>query len=596
MGRISDDDVLRVQRAVDIVQVIQELVGPLKRGGSNYKALCPFHEERTPSFSVSPAKQMYYCFGCHAGGDVIHFVMAHQKLDFPDAVRYLADKAGIVLREAEEGGAGAHRKKLVEVNAWAASFFQDLLAKSEEGAEARAYVKARGINAAMVQAFRLGYAHPSWDRLVAAGRARGYGPDLLVEAGLAIRRQEGPGCYDRFRNRLMFPIVDPRGQVIGFGARSLDGSEPKYLNSPETPLFSKRRGLYGLNFAKDTAAAARVLYLMEGYTDVIMARQHGVEGAVATLGTALTPEHLGVLRRYADTVVLVYDGDEAGAKASERSSDLLLGEEMEIRVARLPAGEDPCDTLLKRGAAAFAECLAGSRELFEFLLETATAGRDLSGAGVGERARAADSVIARIAAVRNAVRREMLVQRTAETFGVTEAAVRSRLAALARASNDEGPGSRASRVPAPAAVAGPGDAGEKVGEQLLRVAFHAPHLVPRICEQVPLNAFPGTQARAIASKLYERAGAGKPVVPAEVAALVEDPAAASRAGALAGEEALAPEAAESLLQECLVWIREREIQGRIRDAKARGDVATVTALLAEKDRLRQDLSMNRAAP
>ncbi len=592
MGRISDDDVLRVQRAIDIVQVIQELVGPLKRGGSNYKALCPFHEERTPSFSVSPAKQMYYCFGCHAGGDAIHFVMAHQKLDFPDAVRFLADKAGIVLRETEESGVAGHRKKLYEINAWAASFFQDLLAKSTEGAVAREYVKSRGIDPAMTRDFRLGYAHPSWDRLLAAARAKGYGPDLLVEAGLAIRRQEGPGVYDRFRSRLMFPIVDPRNQVIGFGARSLDGSDPKYLNSPETPLFSKRRGLYGLNFAKETAAADRVLYLMEGYTDVIMTRQHGIEGAVATLGTALTPDHLGVLRRYADAVVLVYDGDEAGAKASERSTDLLLGEEMEIRVARLPSGEDPCDTLLKHGAEAFRACLAGSRELFAFLLETAAAGKDLRAAGVGERARAADGVIARIAAVRNAVRREMLVQKTAETFGVTEAAVRSRLVSLGAAA----PGPVPARTPVAAAVPASGAADEKVGEQLLRVAFHAPHLVSRICDGVPLETFPGTRARAIASKVYALAATGRPVAPAEVAALLEDPAAAARAGALAGEEPADPEEAEALLRGCLAWIAGRGIQDRIREAKTRGDLAAVTALLAEKDRIDREGTVSRAAP
>jgi DNA primase len=599
MGRISDEDVLRVQRASDIVQIIQGVVGPLKRTGSNYKALCPFHEERTPSFTVSPAKQMYYCFGCHAGGDVIHFVMAHEKLEFPDAVRLLADRAGLVLQETEGDGTGGLRKKLYEVNAWAAGLFEDLLANAPEGAAAREYVKSRGINAAMIRDFRLGYAHPAWDRLLAAGRARGYGPDLLEPAGLAIRRQEGSGHYDRFRNRLMFPIVDPRNQVIGFGARSLDGSEPKYLNSPETPLFSKRRGLYGLNFAKEAAAAARVLCLMEGYTDVIMARQYGIEGCVATLGTALTPDHLAVLRRYADTVLLVYDGDEAGAKASERSTDLLLGEECEIRVARMPSGEDPCDTLVRHGAEPFRACLAGSRELFEFLLETATAGKDLKSAGVHERARAADGVISRIAAVRNAVRREMLIQRTAETFGVSEAAVRARLAELGAAAGPAGPASAGAPArPAAMMAAAAIDAGERVGEQLLRVAFHAPHLVPRIVAEVPIATFPGTQARLVASKVYELAAAGKPVAPAEVLGLLQDPAAVARASALMADEAGAadPEGAEALLRRCLAWIVDRGIQGRILEAKARGDFEALSRLYAEKDRLQLDQSVTRAAP
>jgi DNA primase len=593
MGRISDEDVLRVQRASDIVQVIQGFVGPLKRTGTNYKALCPFHEERTPSFSVSPAKQMYFCFGCHTGGDVIHFVMAHEKLEFPDAVRFLADRAGIVLQETESDGTAGLRKKLYEINAWAAGFFQDLLANSAEGAGARAYVKSRGLDAAMTRDFRLGYAHPSWDRLLTAGRARGYTQDLLEQAGLAIRRQEGSGHYDRFRNRLMFPIVDPRNQVIGFGARSLDGSEPKYLNSPETTLFSKRRGLYGLNFAKESAAKDRRLYLMEGYTDVIMARQHGIEGAVATLGTALTPEHLGVLRRYAETVVLVYDGDEAGAKASERSTDLLLGEECEIRVARLPAGEDPCDTLLKRGAEAFKACLAESRELFEFLLETATAGRDLR--EVGDRARAADSMIARVAAVRNPVRRELLLQRTAGAFGVSEAAVRARLASLSGAA----PGPAPVRAPAAAPAVAARGPEERVGEALLAVALLAPHLVPKIVAQVPLDAFPGTGARAIASKVYELAGTGKPIVPAEVVGLLPDAALAARAGEILadGESRVGKEGgAEALLVECLHWIAGRDIQRRIQDAKARGDLAAAAKLLAEKDRLDKEREAARAAP
>jgi DNA primase len=379
----------------------------------------------------------------------------------------------------------------------------------------------------------------------------------------------------------MFPIFDPRGQVIGFGARSLDGSEPKYLNSPETPIFSKRRGLYGLHRAKESAAADRRLFLVEGYTDVIMARQHGIEGVVAALGTALTPDHLTVLRRYAETVVLVYDGDEAGAKASERSTDLLLGEECEIRVSRLPPGEDPCDTLVKRGAEAFRACLDASQELFEFLLDSATAGRNLD--AVPDRARAADGVIARIGAVRNPVRRELLVKQTAEAFGVTEAAVRERLAALAAHVPE-----RRRDAPAPEAPrARPGEE-EKVGEKLLTVAFFAPRLLPAMRERIPLEAFPGTVARAIASKLYALAESGRPVVPAEAVALLDDAEQVRCASAVLAKdegEVGAEGSAEALLQACLDWIARRAIDRQIQEAKTRKDFTAYAKLIAEKDRL-----------
>src|SRR5512145_131608 len=292
---IVPPDVLdEIRGRVDLVELISRYV-PLKRAGERFKGLCPFHQEKTPSFTVNPKLGIFHCFGCHAGGDAFEFLKRHDRLDFPEAVRLLAERTGVPLptrggpAERAEAGARESPYRLLE---WAAARYEGWPPERADPGRARQYLAERGISPEVAQRFRLGYAPEGWDHLLGAARAEGFGLDALVGAGLVLARQTGTGHYDRFRGRLIFPIADTQGRVIGFGGRALAGEEPKYLNSPETPLYQKGQTLYGLHLARDRMATGRRALLVEGYIDCLMAHQHGFAETVAVLGTALTPPHL----------------------------------------------------------------------------------------------------------------------------------------------------------------------------------------------------------------------------------------------------------------------------------------------------------------
>ena len=435
MARISPETVSAVEQATDIVSLISEYI-PLKRAGKDFKALCPFHNEKTPSFYVSPSKQIYKCFGCGEGGNVFGFVMAMEKITFTEAVRMLAERNGIKIEEDRAGAdaSGIDKEKLYRANEWAAKEYAKCLWEDPRGAPAREYLAKRGLNEDVAKRFKLGYAPPSRDTLLRAlGRRGRASEDVLEKAGLVIRGERGE-LYDRFRGRLMFAISDVRGKVIAFGGRTLGDDTPKYLNSPETPVFSKGISLYAINLAKQPALKTRDIFVMEGYTDVLAAFQCGVENCVATLGTALTAYHVRNLRRYAERVYLVYDADFAGEKASDRGLDIFLEEELEAYIIRLPAGEDPCDFLLKRGAEPFLKLKEDAQEVFEFKVEVASKRQDLT--TVAGQSRALDEILATVAKVPTAARQELYVARNAvlrdlaERLNVREEVLRERLKAL----------------------------------------------------------------------------------------------------------------------------------------------------------------------
>ncbi len=593
-GLISQETLLRITQASDIVEVITSYL-PLKRSGSSWKALCPFHDEKTPSFHVNAVRQFFHCFGCGKKGDVFTFIRERERVGFPEAVRMLADRAGIRL-EFDAATEAAHRRKqeLFDIQAWAAGHYRRLFLEAPEAAGAREYVRTRGISDASAEAFGLGFAPPAWDGLIQEAARRGTSLETLVESGLAIRNEERGSFYDRFRGRLMFPIDDPRGRVIGFGARTLDGSEPKYLNSPESPLFSKGRNVYGLRRVREAAPALDRILIMEGYTDVIMAAQCGVEGATATLGTALTKDHLTLLRRYARTLVLVYDGDEAGQKASDRSADLLLGEDLEVRIACLPGGDDPCDLLLKPGGVdVFRKCLDEAKDLFQFLLSATGKKHDLETAG--GKAQAVNEILDRISRVEDPVRREMLVQKLAAEYRVPESVLREKAAR---------PATGAPRAAAPAATPAPrprsdDGAWREIAGILLARPDLAEALYQRMSPFAPGGA-PGNihgtgqveAARRLVCALLELHRQGLSPAGAAAAALlpeddlrglaleltVEGPPderyEVRLAGCLGGLERTARDAASRAIQEAL------EV------ARARGDRAEIGRLLAEKQNLR----------
>ena len=427
MARIVPENLKQqIRDANDIADVVGSYV-PLKRAGRAFKARCPFHQEKTPSFHVNPELQIYKCFGCGAGGDVFKFVQEMEKVSFPEALAMLAEKAGIALAYDEADRDEARRWRegkqlLYRMHDFARRFFQEKLA-SPEGAGARAYLDRRGISAAMIERFGIGYAPAGWDALTGALRRKKANARLTLASCLASTRQDGGEPYDRFRDRLMFPITDGQGRVIAFGGRALsdEAGGPKYLNSPETPLFGKGRTLYGLHEAREALRSKKRALLMEGYTDVVMCAQHGIENAVATLGTALSRHHVDLLGRYVESLLVVFDADRAGAAAAERGLDLLLEGGLSARVVTLPDALDPCEFLRERGADAFRAELESGRELFEFKLDRASAGRKKDDAA--DLARAARDVMETVAAVRDPVARALLRKRAAERFGVPEEAL-----------------------------------------------------------------------------------------------------------------------------------------------------------------------------
>jgi DNA primase len=350
-----DDVKSRVLQNTDIVALVGQTVR-LKRRGKDFVGLCPFHQEKTPSFSVNPAKQRFYCYGCEKGGNAIDFVMLRDRVEFKDGLKILAEAAGIELPSFKGSKETvSERQVLLEAQSAAAMFFEKLLTHPQQGEAARAYLTQRGFDAESIKRFRIGLAADAWDALRNSAVMKKFTPAQLALAGLVKPRESGDSHYDTFRNRLIFPIRDEGGRIIAFGGRVMPGStDPaKYLNSPETPLFSKSRCLFGLDLAKQKIVETRVAVIVEGYTDVVMAHQFGVSNVVAALGTGLTENHVAMLRRFADRIVLLFDADRAGENAANRAVELFLSQPVEIAIATLPDGMDPDEYLLKHGADEF---------------------------------------------------------------------------------------------------------------------------------------------------------------------------------------------------------------------------------------------------
>ncbi len=431
-GFFSEEQIEEVRRSNDIVDVIREYV-PLKRAGKDFKALCPFHSEKTASFQVSPSKQIFKCFGCGKGGNVFSFVMALERLEFPEAVEHLARRAGIQLEkrpEALERNKG--RDQLFDLNFWAAKVFHRCLTNAPEGQPGRDYFAKRQLTPETLTKFRLGFAPPGWDFLVRLSNGSGWSLDDFAAAGLTAARPNGPGQYDRFRNRVIFPIFDVKGRVMGFGGRALDDQPPKYLNSPETSVFSKSASLYGLDLAKDGIIREDRAVVVEGYVDCVTSHQFGVDFVIATLGTALTGQHISTLRRYTENMVLLFDGDDAGRKAAERSADLFLEQEVDVRVVLLPADKDPDELLQEEGREAFLKRLDNATEVFDLKMEMIRERHDLSRL-TGQR-EAIDEVLETLAKT-NPLRQDMLfvrdaIKRLCAETGVSESSLRDRLKSL----------------------------------------------------------------------------------------------------------------------------------------------------------------------
>jgi DNA primase len=365
--QISDEIIDTLRHRADIVEIIGEHVA-LKKKGQNYTGLCPFHTEKTPSFVVSPGKQIFHCFGCGKGGNVFTFLMEKEGLAFYDAVEKLAARYGISLPDKamspSQQKRAAQIKRYHEINEWAVLFYQKCLA-APEGAPGRDYLAARGLDSATIQAFKLGYAPDQWDGLCKALRSQGVTDEEMLLLGLAQTSQRGT-LIDKFRSRVMYPIQNDRGVFIGFGGRILGEGQPKYLNTQETPLFQKGHNLYALNHAKAAIRQQDQVILMEGYMDVIAAHQMGITNAVASLGTALTTEQIKCINRYTYQTIICYDADQAGENAALRGLDLLHEQGCQVRVIRIPQGKDPDDFIRQHGESAFRQLIEKAFSLYEY--------------------------------------------------------------------------------------------------------------------------------------------------------------------------------------------------------------------------------------
>ena len=423
---IADNVIDEIKARNDIADVIGTYV-TLKRAGSNMNGLCPFHNEKTPSFTVFNGTQSFYCFGCAAAGDVVTFIRRIENLDYVEALRFLAKRSGVTIPEEDKPG-GVRRTRIFEMNKTAARFFRSQLLLSKEAKE---YIIKRGLTQKVVDRFGIGYAGYKGYELIDHLKKHGYTEEEMVVAKLAGKNEKG--YYPFFRNRIMFPIIDVTGSILGFGGRVMDNSNPKYLNTPDTPAFSKGRNLFALNYAKEHCAEE--IILCEGYMDVIALHSAGFQNAVATLGTALTQEQARLIKRYTGRVVISYDGDRAGKAATDRASVILTDAGLDVRILRVSDAKDPDEYIKTFGADAFSRLLKGSDTKFDYTVKTVLSKHDI--ATDDGKIKAAKEFCSEIAGVSSAVERELYTDKAAKILGVSKQSLESEIKKSVRARNRE---------------------------------------------------------------------------------------------------------------------------------------------------------------
>ncbi len=476
----------QIRTSTDILDLVGQYV-PLKRAGKNFKGLCPFHAEKTPSFNVSPEKEIFHCFGCGQGGDAFKFLMLYEKMSFTEAVAHLSARAGISLPQRSAAPEDRERGLLLKLHDEAARLFQDLLKKNPR---ALAYLEGRGLTREMIEKVGFGYAPDSWSTLLEHLTRKGAKPESMARAGLVVPRREGGGHYDRFRNRVVIPIRNESGKIVAFGGRLLGPGEPKYLNSPESPIYNKSRILYGFEIAKTAIRQGDFAILMEGYLDCIQAYQAGINQAVACCGTSLTATHARLLRRYTDRVVVNFDPDEAGEAAAARSIDLLIEEGFQVSVLSLPAGKDPDTFIREEGGDSYRQKLEGARSFVDYLIERSAERADIS--TPRGKVEFLNGVLPTLARIPNQVERVGYVSRLAERAEISDAAVVEELRrqVLARAQ-------RVNMTPPPP------DSVKPAERDLIRWLLHSPDDAPALLSDVGEEDLEGLATAPILKAMKE---------------------------------------------------------------------------------------------
>lgn len=577
---IPEDILLTIQDRCDIVEVISGYL-PLKKIGRNFKALCPFHHEKTPSFIVNPDKQIFHCFGCGVGGNVFNFLMRHERMEFPEAVEYLAAKVNVVIPKsaAPDKETISLYEQLYRLNDAVMNFYHQLLLNGNEAATARSYLERRKIGLETIKRFKLGYAPDKWDAAINFLRQEGFALNLLEKAGLILSKERSGGYYDRFRNRIIFPIFDIKSRCIAFGARVLDDSLPKYLNSPETPVYVKGNNLYGLNLSKEAIRDADFAIIVEGYMDFISVFESGVENCIATSGTALTAEQIRLLKRFSHNAVLLFDADEAGVLATLRSLDVFLEEGMNVRVTSLDSG-DPDTFIKKYGAAAFREKIKAATSLFDYKLKLLSA--KYNPAVIEGKVKICNEMLPTINRFKDAVLKSEYLKKLAQKLDVNEDALHSELSKIKE------PRSFPS-IPAPAEPASDMRAVEKT---LIKLLLEEERFVEYLKENLATSDFKYTASRRIVELILNFSAQGIKVSPSKLISCVDDDIAARAISRLCAEEIEYHEDKEKIFQECVDRLKQdrikercRKLQNEIRLAENSGEGEKLLQLIQEYNHL-----------
>jgi DNA primase len=617
----SQDTKELVRQAIDIVDLVGKYC-QLRRQGRGYVALCPWHDDTRPSLQVNPERQSWKCWVCDVGGDVFSFVMKIEGVSFPEALAMLADQAGIALRPARWQGVLQDKRALYQAMAWAESQYHQCLLREPEADPARRYLAERGITPESIEKFRLGFSPNRWDWIVRRAQSGGPSARVLETIGLLAQNMEG-NAYDRFRGRVLFPIRDVQGRPVGLGGRVLpesgNTSPAKYVNSPETPLFTKNRLLYGLDRARDAIRKSRTAMVMEGYTDVIVAHQFGFDNAVAVLGTALGAEHIRLLKRFTDRILLVLDGDEAGRRRAKEILELFVAQNVDLRVVVLPDDLDPCEFLIEHGAEAFGEVLAGrAADALDHAIRMWTDGVDLA-ADIHRSSEVLDRLVAIVAKAPRLrddtktefrFREERVLQRLATSFRVPEEDVRNRLTALRRTERERpglrrpvvvpGDGLRPAGAPPNAARLQPRGKLDPWQRELMELLVRHPECLPAIRAAIRPEALEHEDCREIYLASCRLADAG--VLPAFERLLLEfdDPAVKNLLVELdEGGAAKKVTDPEPLLEELIRSYRTRELNrqhpvttGVLREGRLDERQETDLLLqLLEQERARRGISL-----
>jgi len=587
-AKLPEHIIQEVKNRTSIIEVIGQYI-ELKRAGRSHTGVCPFHNENAPSFHVSEEKAFFHCFGCKASGDVINFIQRIENLSFMEAVETLAERAGVELPDVKKMSEQERRQlsekdQLFEINRAAMEFFEQQLLSRETGAPALAYLQKRRIAKEMVTRFRLGYAPDNFTALSDNLTKKGYPARLIEKAGVASPGKRG-GYYDHFRNRLMFPIIMQNEKVVGFGGRILGGDDPrKYINTPETPIFVKSANLYGYHAARTAITKKERVVIVEGNVDVVMMHQFGFDECVATLGTALTEQHLRLLKRMTKNLILLYDGDEAGKKAMYRSLDLFLQLSLNARAVILPGGHDPDSFLLEHGAEALEERLTNSRYLFDVWLEAQYAARDGGPRGVAECLNQLAPMLAKIS---DTVEKGLYIQKIARELGVAESSVQQALRQHLNRKNWEGPPAQVivRRTANPLA-----ERYEAAEEMLFELLVRFPDQIgPSFLEHNTVARMDIKPLRELCVLVLERQTRGEPIEAAELLSALDDPEWKNRvAGILMRAEDMDGEQIARSFADSLKALAARSLQSQIDSLNRKlRDQAVDEA--DDKERLAQEL-------